>query len=201
MVRRRQVQNPSVRERLHKHDDHHLFLWRQHKRQLHTSGQVLHWQVRRCRPAWVPATKVVGCVEVSKWRYGHESRVTASGWPGGIDAGLLAVFHSSGPGCDPARIGSDRHGLQHRLDQSPFRWSQDSLCITPWFAVAVWLVLAVLLGMRPVHQRDRLEHEARSPAALNRRRRHRRTRHPVGDRGLRHGRRGGSSHRLECFGR
>ena len=74
-------------------------------------------------------------------------------------------------------------------------------CITPWFAVAVWLVLAVLLGMRLVHQRDRFEHEARSPAALNGRCRHRSTRHPVGDRGLRHGRRGGSSHRLECFGR
>ena len=38
--------------------------------------------------------------------------------------------------------------------------------ITLWFAVAVWLVLAVMLGLRVVHQRDRFDHEARSPAAL-----------------------------------
>ena len=38
--------------------------------------------------------------------------------------------------------------------------------ITLWFAVAVWLVLAVMLGMRLLHQRDRFDHEARSPAAL-----------------------------------
>jgi hypothetical protein len=38
--------------------------------------------------------------------------------------------------------------------------------VTLWFAVGVWLVLAVMLGMRLVHQRDRLDHEARSPAAL-----------------------------------
>ena len=38
--------------------------------------------------------------------------------------------------------------------------------ITLWFAVAVWLVLAVMLGMRLLHERDRFDHEARSPAAL-----------------------------------
>ena len=38
--------------------------------------------------------------------------------------------------------------------------------ITLWFAVAVWLVLAVMLVLRVVHQRDRFDHEARSPAAL-----------------------------------
>ena len=35
-----------------------------------------------------------------------------------------------------------------------------------WFAAGVWLLLAVMLGMRLAYQRDRLGREARSPAAF-----------------------------------
>ena len=73
--------------------------------------------------------------------------------------------------------------------------------ITLWFAVAVWLVLAVMLGLRLVHQRDRFDHEARSPGRVHRRRRHRHPRHPVGDQGLRHGRRGAPRGRGSLLGR
>ena len=35
-----------------------------------------------------------------------------------------------------------------------------------WFAAGVWLLLAVILGMRLAYQRDRFGREARSPAAF-----------------------------------
>ena len=35
-----------------------------------------------------------------------------------------------------------------------------------WFAAGVWLLLAVMLGMRLAYQRNRFDREARSPAAL-----------------------------------
>ena len=48
-----------------------------------------------------------------------------------------------------------------------------------WFAAGVWLLLAIMLGMRLAYQRDRFAREAISPR-VHGRRRDRRARHPAG---------------------
>ena len=71
--------------------------------------------------------------------------------------------HSAGGGCDPARIGSGRHGLRHRLHRSLLRPSAGSVChhalvrlwssgcCWPWCWACGWRTSVIASRARPAH--------------------------------------------------
>jgi hypothetical protein len=74
--------------------------------------------------------------------------------------------HAAGAGCDSARIRGIVLGCGI-VSVDLYSHHQPVLsAIMLWFAAGVWLLLAVILSMRLVYQRDRFGREARSPAAF-----------------------------------